>query len=89
MKFNKHYEVPLKAKATGCPGPLTVTRMLNYKDAIEKQQVQKQVKLLSGLTWQQIPEFIQHKNGLSSRAGNNITGMWERKTYSSYRNYYK
>lgn len=85
MKFNKHYEVPLKAKVTGCPSPLTVTRMLNYKDAIEKQQVQKQAKLLSGLTWQQIPEFIQHKNGLSSRAGNNITGMWERKTYSSYR----
>lgn len=50
MKFNKH-KVPLKAKATKCPGPLTVTQMLNYKDAIEKQQVQKQAKPLSGLTW--------------------------------------
>lgn len=51
MKFSKHYEVPRKAKATKCPGPLTVVQMLNYKDTIEKQQVQKQAKPLSGLTW--------------------------------------
>ena len=66
MKLNTQCEVPLKAKATRCLGPLTVPRMPNYKDTTERQQVQKQAKLLSGLTWQQIPEFIKHENGLSS-----------------------
>lgn len=41
MKFNKHYEMPLKAKATRCPGPLTVTRMLDYKDTKEKHASSK------------------------------------------------
>lgn len=53
--------------------------MLNYKDTIKKQQVQKQAKPLSQLTWQQILEFIQQQMNFPQPAGNNITGMWEKK----------
>lgn len=76
MKLNKYYGVSMKAKATKCPRPFTVTRMLNYKDTTEKHQVQKQAKPLSGLTWQQIPEFSQHKMNFLQHARSNTTGMW-------------
>lgn len=86
MKFNKHYEGPLKAKATRCPGLLAVTWMLNYKGTIEKQQVQKQAKPLSGLTWQQIPGFIQRKMNFLQRAGNSVSGLGRQEPCSSYCN---
>ena len=75
MKFNTQCEVPLKAKPTRCLGPLTVSENAKLQRHY-REQVQKQAKFLSGLTWQQTPEFIKHKNGLSSGAGN-ITGVWK------------
>lgn len=65
-------------KAPGAAGH-SVTRMLNYKEITEKQQIQKQAKPLSGQTWQQVPEFILHKMNFPQHAGNNITSMWEKK----------
>lgn len=78
MKFNKYYGVLLKAKPLGALGH-SVTRMLNYKDTTEKHEVQKQAKPFSGLTWQQIPGFSQHKMNFLQHARNNITRMWQKK----------